>query len=105
MQDLADTITEALGNRYQVRRELGRGGMATVFLTRDVRHERDVALTVLREDLDIGPNRFLREIKVAAGLRHPHILPLHDSGEAGRFLFYVMPYVAGLSLLEDRAVE
>lgn len=101
MRDLAETITEALGNRYQVRRELGRGGMATVFLARDVRHERDVALKVLREDLDIGPNRFLREIKVAAGLRHPNILPLHDSGEAGHLLFYVMPYVAGLSL-QDR---
>src|SRR5665811_1283663 len=91
MRDLAETITQALGNRYQVRRELGRGGMATVFLARDVRHERDVALKVLREDLDIGPNRFLREIKVAAGLRHPNILPLHDSGEAGSLLYYVMP--------------
>lgn len=104
MPDLAETITEALGNRYLVRRELGRGGMATVFLARDVRHDRDVALKVLREDLDIGPNRFLREIKVAAGLRHPNILPLHDSGEAGSLLFYVMPYVAGLSL-QDRLTQ
>ena len=104
MRDLAETITEALESRYQVRRELGHGGMATVFLARDTRHERDVALKVLREDLDIGAGRFLREIKVAAGLRHPNILPLHDSGEAGSLLYYVMPYVAGLSL-QDRLRE
>lgn len=98
MQDLAEALSAVLGTRYQIRRELGRGGMATVFLARDVRHERDVALKVLRQDLGIGADRFLREIKVAAGLRHPHILPVHDSGEAGDLLFYVMPYVAGLSL-------
>ena len=105
MADLAETLSAALRTRYMVRRELGRGGMATVFLARDVRHERDVALKVLRQDLGIGADRFLREIKVAAGLRHPHILPLHDSGEVGELLFYVMPYVAGLSLHDRLATD
>lgn len=104
MQDPTDTLTDALSPRYLIRRELGRGGMATVYLARDVRHDRDVALKVLRPELGIGADRFLREIKVAAGLRHPHILPLHDSGEAGELLFYVMPYVAGPSL-EDRLAQ
>lgn len=104
MQDVVEILSQALAARYQIRRELGRGGMATVFLARDIRHERDVALKVLRPELGIGAERFLREIKVAAGLRHPHILPLHDSGEVGELLFYVMPYVAGLSL-EARLTE
>ena len=104
MRDATEILAEALGERYQVRRELGRGGMATVYLARDIRHDRDIALKVLRPDLGIGAERFLREIKVAAGLRHPNILPLHDSGEAGEYLFYVMPYVAGLSL-QDRLAQ
>src|SRR5437016_11995230 len=81
-------------------RELGRGGMATVYLARDVRHERRVALKVLRPEIAaaLGPERFLREIQIAAQLAHPHILPLHDSGAAGAFLYYVMPYVEGESL-------
>jgi eukaryotic-like serine/threonine-protein kinase len=71
--------------------------MATVYLARDLRHERLVALKVLRPELaaTLGPERFLREIKLAAQLQHPHILPVHDSGEAGGFLYYVMPYVDG----------
>lgn len=101
MRDPTEAIAETLGDRYHIRRELGRGGMATVYLAHDIRHDRDVALKVLRPELGIGADRFLREIRVAAGLRHPHILPVHDSGKAGEFLFYVMPYVPGLSL-QDR---
>ena len=76
--------------------------MATVYLARDLRHERLVALKVLRPELaaSLGPERFLREIKLAAQLQHPHILPLHDSGDAAGFLDYVMPYVEGESLRE-----
>src|SRR5207237_4752886 len=81
-------------------RELGRGGMATVYLAQDVKHQRPVALKVLHPELaaSLGPDRFLREIMTAAKLNHPHILPLHDSGEAGGFLYYVMPFVEGESL-------
>ena len=104
MKDPTEALSQALGARYLIRRELGRGGMATVFLARDVRHDRDVALKVMRPELGIGAERFLREIKIAAGLRHPNILPVHDSGEAGEFLYYVMPYVAGLSL-QDRLTQ
>jgi len=86
--------------RYGLLRELGTGGMATVYLARDRKHDRDVALKVLRQDLAavVGPERFLREIRITAGLNHPHILPLLDSGDSGGLLFYVMPYVAGGSL-------
>jgi serine/threonine-protein kinase len=89
-----------LADRYTIERELGRGGMAIVYLARDLRHERLVALKALRPELaaSLGPERFLREIRVVAGLTHPHILPLHDSGEASGCLYYVMPYVAGESL-------
>src|SRR6185503_16394796 len=92
-----DTLREALAGRYAVERELGRGGMATVYLAEDVRHHRKVALKVLSPDLAqvLGAERFLREIEVIARLRHPHILPLYDSGEAAGLLFYVMPYVEG----------
>ncbi|MFM9014632.1 MAG: serine/threonine-protein kinase, partial [Gemmatimonadota bacterium] len=81
-------------------RELGAGGMATVYRATDLKHDRRVALKVLRPELAavIGAERFLTEIKVTANLQHPHILPLHDSGEAGGFLFYVMPYIEGESL-------
>ncbi|MDA1081639.1 MAG: protein kinase [Gemmatimonadetes bacterium] len=105
MRDATEVLSEWLGARYQVRRELGRGGMATVYLARDLRHDRDVALKVFRPDLQIGADRFLREIRVAAGLRHPHILPVHDSGEAGDYLFFVMPFVAGRSLHDRLAQE
>jgi serine/threonine protein kinase len=89
-----------VADRYVLERELGSGGMATVYLARDLRHERLVALKVLRPELaaTLGPERFLREIKLAAQLQHPHILPVHDSGEAGGFLYYVMPYVEGENL-------
>src|SRR5207342_3609582 len=93
-------LAAALADRYRVERELGQGGMATVYLAEDLKHHRKVALKVLRPELAaaLGPERFFREIEVAAQLQHPHILPLHDSGEAGGFLYYVMPYVDGESL-------
>ena len=77
---------KALPDRYQLERELGRGGMATVYLARDLKHDRMVALKVLHPELaaSLGPERFLREIKVVAGLQHPNILPVHDSGDAQR---------------------
>ena len=100
MGDLLGRLQEALASRYRIERELGSGGMAVVFLADDLRHRRRVALKVLRPELaaEIGPGRFLREIETAARLTHPHILPIHDSGEAGGFLYYVMPYVEGESL-------
>ncbi|MFV1988291.1 MAG: protein kinase, partial [Gemmatimonadota bacterium] len=90
----------ALADRYRIEREIGQGGMATVFLARDLKHDRQVAIKVLKPELAavIGAERFLAEIKTTANLQHPHILPLHDSGEADGFLFYVMPYVEGESL-------
>src|SRR3989449_6807914 len=95
-----DRVAAALAERYHVERELGRGGMATVYLAQDLKHDRDVAIKVLNPEVatSVGVERFLREIRLAARLQHPHILPLHDSGEAGGFLFYVMPYVAGETL-------
>jgi serine/threonine-protein kinase len=93
-------VSEAFRDRYAIERELGRGGMATVYLARDLKHGRLVALKVLRPELaaTLGPERFLREIQIAAKLNHPHILPLHDSGAADGLLYYVMPYVEGESL-------
>ncbi len=93
-------LAEALAGRYALERELGRGGMATVWLARDLRHDRPVAIKVLRPELGaaIGAERFRREIRLTAGLQHPNILPLHDSGEAAGRLWYVMPYVAGETL-------
>jgi hypothetical protein len=90
----------ALAERYELRRELGRGGMAAVYLAYDRKHFREVALKVLRPDLaaSLGVERFLKEIQIAARLTHPHILALHDSGEAGGFLYYVMPFIDGGSL-------
>ncbi|HEY7685511.1 MAG TPA: serine/threonine-protein kinase [Gemmatimonadales bacterium] len=100
MADLRSRLEHALLGRYTVGREVGRGGMAVVYLAHDIRHERDVALKVLRPELAVtlGPERFLREILLAAGLAHPHILPLYDSGDADGHLFYVMPFVTGESL-------
>ena len=97
MTTAPDRLVEALADRYRIERELGAGGMATVYLAHDVRHDRRVALKVLRPELAavIGAERFLSEIKTTANLQHPHILPLFDSGEAGGALFYVMPYVEG----------
>src|SRR6188474_3115494 len=93
-------LAAALTDRYRVERELGRGGMATVYLAHDIRHDRPVALKVLRPELaaSLGPERFLLEIRIAARLRHPHILPVFDSGEAAGRLWYTMPYVEGESL-------
>ncbi|HTT67604.1 MAG TPA: serine/threonine-protein kinase, partial [Gemmatimonadales bacterium] len=100
MSDLPDRLAEALKDRYALQRELGRGGMATVYLAADLKHERSVALKVLSPELAaaLGADRFLREIKTTAQLAHPHILPLLDSGDAAGTLFYVMPYVEGESL-------
>ncbi|MFL5519383.1 MAG: serine/threonine-protein kinase, partial [Gemmatimonadales bacterium] len=93
-------LTEALADRYRLERELGQGGMATVYLAEDLKHERKVAIKVLHPELSavIGGERFLTEIKVTANLQHPHILGLIDSGEADKLLYYVMPYVSGESL-------
>src|SRR5688572_2953601 len=97
---MLEKLTEALRDRYTITRELGRGGMATVYLAEDLRHGRDVAVKVLHPDLAsaLGSDRFLREIRLAARLNHPRILPLFDSGAADGFLFYVMPYIEGESL-------
>ena len=100
MTQMLEGVKEALESRYSIERELGRGGMATVYLAQDLRHGRSVAVKVLHPELAsaVGSERFLREIKLAARLNHPHILPLFDSGEAGGYLFYVMPYIEGESL-------
>jgi serine/threonine-protein kinase len=102
MSNTNERLTEALADRYRIERRLGEGGMATVFLAEDLRHERNVALKVLRPELAavLGADRFLTEIKTTANLQHPHILPLFDSGESDGFLYYVMPYVEGESLRE-----
>ena len=98
--DQIDRLREAFALSYAVEREVGQGGMATVYLARDLKHARPVALKVLRPELAaaMGGDRFPREIQIVAKLAHPHILPLHDSGELGGFLFYVMPFVEGESL-------
>ncbi|HEV8148953.1 MAG TPA: protein kinase [Gemmatimonadales bacterium] len=100
MSNELDRLTRALAGRYAIERELGQGGMATVYLAQDLKHRRKVALKVLRPELAaiIGAERFLKEIEVTANLQHPNILPLYDSGEADSFLYYVMPYVEGESL-------
>jgi serine/threonine-protein kinase len=105
--DQLQRLGTALAGRYTVERELGRGGMATVYLADDVKHRRQVAIKVLRPELGsmLGPERFTREIRIAAGLTHPHILPLYDSGEADGLLFYVMPYVRGESIRQKLARE
>lgn len=102
MSEPSARLKSALADRYRIERELGAGGMATVYLAEDLKHHRNVAIKVLREDLaaSIGAARFLREIEIAAQLQHPNILPLLDSGNADGFLFYVMPYVSGQSLRE-----
>jgi len=100
MTDLRSRLQPALADRYSIDREVGRGGMATVYLAQDLKHDRRVALKVLHPELaaSIGAERFLREIQIAARLQHPHILPLYDSGQADGLLYYVMPFVAGESL-------
>jgi serine/threonine-protein kinase len=103
VSDAATRLSTALADRYRVVRELGRGGMATVYLAHDLKHDRDVAIKVLHPDLGaaIGAERFLREIRVAASLHHPNVVPLYDSGEADGTLYYVMP-VAGEESLRAR---
>lgn len=100
MADEPAALAAALRDRYRIERELGHGGMATVYLARDLRHDRLVALKVMRPELaaTLGPDRFLREIRLAAGLTHQHILPVFDSGVADGIVYYVMPYVQGESL-------
>ena len=114
MTDIVQRLTQAIADRYTIEREIGAGGMATVYLAEDLKHQRKVAIKVLRPELAaaLGADRFLNEIRVTANLQHPHILPLHDSGtavgryggtavgEQAEFLYYVMPYVEGESLRE-----
>src|SRR6266508_129706 len=103
MPELLNRLQAALSDRYRLDREIGAGGMATVYVAHDLRHDRRVALKVLRPELAavIGAERFLGEIRLTANLQHPHILPLFDSGEADSYLFYVMPFVQG-ETLRDR---
>ena len=107
MPDVLDRLKAALADRYAVERELGSGGMAVVYLAQDLRHERPVAIKVLRPELTsaVAAERFLQEIRITAGLAHPHILPLLDSGEADGLLYYVMPYVEGESLRDRLSRE
>lgn len=100
MTDTIDRLKTALADRYAIERELGAGGMATVYLAEDLKHHRKVAVKVLRPELSaiLGGERFLNEIKVTANLQHPNILPLYDSGEADTLLYYMMPYIEGESL-------
>jgi tRNA A-37 threonylcarbamoyl transferase component Bud32/dienelactone hydrolase len=100
MSDVFDRLKAALAERYAIERELGRGGMATVYLAHDLKHDRQVAVKVFHPELAavVGAERFLNEIQVTARLSHPHILPLHDSGEADGFLYYVMPFIEGETL-------
>ena len=97
---ILERLTVALADRYRVEREIGAGGMATVYLAHDLRHDREVAIKVLHPDLGaaLGGERFLSEIRTTARLQHPHILPLLDSGEADTLLYYVMPLVTGETL-------
>ena len=107
MTEVLDRLKAALADRYAVQRELGSGGMATVYLAEDLKLERHVAVKVLKAELAaiLGKERFLREVKITAKLEHPHILGLYDSGEADGFLYYVMPYVEGESLRDRLARE
>jgi len=107
MTDAPARLAAALADRYRLERELGAGGMATVYLAHDLKHDRQVAIKVLKPDLAavLGAERFITEIKTTAALSHPHILPLFDSGEAGGFLYYVMPYIQGETIREKLTRE
>ncbi len=107
MTDQLASLESALATRYRIERELGAGGMATVYLALDLKHNRNVAVKVLRPELAaiVGASRFLKEIEVTANLQHPNILPLYDSGEADSFLYYVMPYIEGETLRDLLARE
>ena len=104
-----ERLETSLADRYRIERELGAGGMATVYLARDLKHDREVALKVLKPELAavLGADRFVVEIKTTASLQHPHILPLFDSGTADGFLYYVMPYIEGETLRDklDRETQ
>jgi serine/threonine-protein kinase len=102
MTDLLDRLKTALADRYRIKHEIGSGGMATVYLAHDLKHDRKVAVKVLKPELAavLGAERFVQEIKTTASLQHPHILPLFDSGEADGFLYYVMPFIEGETLRE-----
>ena len=102
MSEITSRLSTALANRYKIESHLGECGMANVYLAQDVKHDRKVAVKVLRPELAavLGAERFVQEIKTTANLQHPHILPLFDSGEADGFLYYVMPFVKGVSLRE-----
>ena len=99
MASVRDKLTQSLSDRYGIDDEIGRGGMATVFVAEDLRHHRRVAVKVLHPELalSLGSERFLREIRIAARLQHPHIVPLYDSGQAGELLYYVMPRVGRIA--------
>ena len=105
MPDVVERLRAALEGRYEIVREVGAGGMATVYLAEDPKHHRKVAIKVLRPDLAaaLGASRFLREMEIAARLTHPLILPLHDSGDAGGLLYYVMP--TGVHPVNRRAIS
>jgi serine/threonine-protein kinase len=107
LPDTLERLADALADRYRLERELGQGGMATVYLAQDLKHQRPVAIKVLRQELaaSLGADRFLREVQIAAKLQHPHILTLIDSGEADGFLYYVMPFVDGETLRAKLARE
>ena len=107
MTDPFAALNAALSGHYRIVRELGAGGMATVYLADDIKHRRQVAVKVLRPELvaSIGAERFLREITIAANLQHPHIVPLHDSGQFDDVLFYVMPFVDGSTLRQHLQTE
>ncbi len=100
-----DRLTAALADGYAIQEELGAGGMATVYLAHDIKHDRNVAVKVLRPELAavLGAERFVQEITTTANLQHPHILPLHDSGDADGFLYYVMPFIDGAAGRRDPA--
>src|SRR5262245_32154594 len=100
VDEIAQGIAESIADRYRIERRLGAGGMANVYLARDLRYDRDIAIKVMRPELaeTLGVQRFLREIRLLAHLQHPNILGLVDSGEAGGLVYYVMPYLEGGSL-------
>ncbi len=103
MTEITGRLSTALADRYRIERHLGEGGMATVYLAEDLKHKRKVAVKVLRPELAavLGAERFVQEITTTANLQHPHILPVHDSGDADGFLYYVMPFIDG-ETLRDR---
>jgi serine/threonine-protein kinase len=107
MPEITERLTAAVAGRYQIERHIGEGGMATVYLARDLKHDRKVAVKVLRPELAavLGAERFVQEIKTTANLQHPHILPLFDSGEADGFLYYVMPFIDGETLRDKLSRE